>query len=159
MQRLPYLQLRRMWGASMFCPCVEGLMVCKHQCWKGKCLHSTFEIDFWMIDAIILSLVIHSSRFHNVMFMHKKISLVRFDFRKPIVGLGLDIEDNDISFNLINKDTQLMNDGYLGKVQGKKMHCDCKCLLKHWQNSELRFLMSLHPHMSNYSFVFIECLK
>jgi hypothetical protein len=65
------------------------------------------------------------------MFMHKKISLVRFDFQKPIVGLGLDIEDNDISFNLINKDTQLMNDGYLGKVQGNKMHCDCKCLLKH----------------------------
>lgn len=66
--------------------------------------------------------VIHSSRFHNVMFMHKKISLVRFDFQKPIVGLGLHIEENDISFNLINKDTQLMNDGYLGKVQGKKMH-------------------------------------
>lgn len=32
-------------------------------------------------------------------------------FLKPTVGLGLDIEDTDISFKLIDKDTKLMNDG------------------------------------------------
>lgn len=40
------------------------------------------------------------------------MSLVRFDFQKLIVGLDLDIEDIiDIFFNLLNKDTQLMNGG------------------------------------------------
>jgi hypothetical protein len=37
--------------------------------------------------------------------------LVRFDFLKPTVGFGLDIEDTNIFFNLINKHTQLMNGG------------------------------------------------
>ena len=48
--------------------------------------------------------------FRIVMYVHKMFSL-RFDFLNLTVGLGLDIEDIDIFFNLITKDTQLMNDG------------------------------------------------
>lgn len=44
-------------------------------------------------------------RIHIVMFVDKKMSLVRFNFRRSIVGLGLDIEDIELFFNLINKDT------------------------------------------------------
>lgn len=39
------------------------------------------------------------------MFVYKKMYLVWFDWPKPTVGLGFDIEDTNIFFNLINKDT------------------------------------------------------
>ena len=50
-------------------------------------------------------------RFCIMMFVHKNMSWMRFDFQKLIVGLDLDIEDTNISFNLINKDIHLMNGG------------------------------------------------
>lgn len=43
--------------------------------------------------------------FHIIMFVDKKMYLVRSNSQKPIVGLGLDIEDIKIFFNVINKDT------------------------------------------------------
>lgn len=45
------------------------------------------------------------------MYVHKEISLVRFNFRTPYVDLGLDIEGIDIFINMAIKDSQLLNGG------------------------------------------------
>ena len=41
-------------------------------------------------------------RFSIVMFVHKNMSWMRFDFQKPIAGLDLDIEDTYIFFYPMN---------------------------------------------------------
>ena len=45
------------------------------------------------------------------MFVHSKMSSMRFDFQKTTVASVLDIKDTDIFFNLTKIDTQLMNGG------------------------------------------------
>lgn len=52
----------------------------------------------WFIDDINLPLIMETRQIRIVGFVHKKMSSVQFNVRKPYVGLGLNIENTDIFF-------------------------------------------------------------
>jgi len=64
------------------------------------------------------------------MFMHN----VQFDFQESSVSLGLDIENTNISFKLIDKDIVLMNDGVPWRCAREKKALSLQVFIKSLTN-------------------------